>query len=69
MKCYNCGKLGHLACKCLEKATLSYGEKKITCIQEEDNQKVGEANLDIEKGESLMLRRVLVKEPIKEEPK
>ena len=54
---------------CLEKASSSYEEKKITYIQLEDNQKVGKVDLDIEKGKNFMLRRVLVKEPVKEEPK
>ena len=69
MKHYNCGKLGHPTYRCLKKASTSYGEKKITYVQEEDNQKVGEVDLDIEKGENLMLWRVLVKELVKEEPK
>ena len=62
MKCFQCGKLGHLAYRCPEKASTSYGEKKITYVQEEDNQKIGEVDLDIEKGENIMLRRVLDKE-------
>ena len=61
MKCYNCGKLGHLAYICLEKASSSYGEKKINYVQEEDDQKVKEVDLDVEKGENLMMRWVLVK--------
>lgn len=69
MKCYHCGKLGHLAYRCLEKESTSYGEKKITYVKEEDSQKIGEEDLDIEKGENLMLRRALVKELVKEEPK
>ena len=32
-KCYECGKLGHPAYRCLEKASTSYGEKKITYMQ------------------------------------
>ena len=44
-------------------------EKEIIYVQEEDNQKIVEVDLDVEKGENLMLRRVLVKDPFKDEPK
>ena len=43
--------------------------KKIIYVQEEDKKKIGEVDLDVEKGENLMSRRVLVKEPVKDEPK
>ena len=69
MKCCNYGKLGHPTYKYLEKASSSYGEKKINYVQEEDYQKVGEVDIDVEKIENLMLRRVLVKAPVKDEPK
>ena len=70
MKSYNCGKLGHPAYRCPKKAsTSSHGQEKINYIQEENNSKAGEVDLDVEKGENLMLRRVLVKDPVKEEPK
>ena len=70
MKCYHCGQLGHPAYRCPEKASSSQGDKKITYVQEEcSNNITSEVNLDSEKGENLMFRRVLIKEPSKEEPK
>ena len=69
MKCYNFGKLGKISYICPKKASSSYGEKKITYVQEEDNQKIGEVDLDVQKDENLMLRRVLVIDLVKDDPK
>ena len=69
MKCYQCGKLGHPAYKFPYKPSASYGEKKITFVQEEDSSKQSEVDLEVEKGVKLMFRRVLLKEPTKEEDK
>ena len=38
-------------------------------MQGDDNQKSSEVDLELEKGKRLMLRRVFIKEPIKEEAK
>ena len=70
MKCYNCGNLGHPAYRCPDKPSSSQGERRNNYVQEDQvschNQEV---NLDSEKGENLMFRRILLKEPSKEEPK
>ena len=48
MKCYNYGKLGHPKYKCPEKASKSsHGEKKINYIQEENNSRASEVDLDV----------------------
>ena len=69
MKCYDCEKLGHPTYKSLEKTSSSYGEKRIAYVQGNDSQRLGEVDLELEKGESLILMGVLVKEPVKEEAK
>lgn len=56
MKCYNCGQLGHLAYRFLDKPSSSQGENKITYVQEEDY-KHSEVILDLEKGENMMLKK------------
>ena len=50
MKCYNFNKVGHPSYRCPNKTLGSYGEKKIAYVQEEDNHKQGEVDLDLEKG-------------------
>ena len=55
--------------RCLDKALGSYGENKIAYVQDDDNHKQSEVDLDLEKCENLMLRRALVKETMKEEHK
>ena len=42
---------------------------KLAYVQEVDIQKSNDVDLELEKGENLMLRRVLVKELVKEEAK
>lgn len=69
MKCYNFVQLGHPAYRCPNKQSSSQGEKKIACVQEEDCSRHSQVSLDSEKGENLMLRRILIKEPTKDEHK
>ena len=69
MKCYHCGKLGNQAYRCPYKSSTSYSEKKNAYVQEEDNQKQIEVDLQTEKGVNLKFRRILIKETTKEEDK
>ena len=68
MKCYNCGQLGHPKYKCPHRASTSQnGERRVAYVQE-DNVSMNslEVHLMIEpEGESLMIRRTLLKEPVK----
>lgn len=68
MKCYNCHQLGHPTYRCPKKSSSSQGgERRVNYIQEDaTNVKASEVSLDYEVGE--MMRRFLIKEPIKEEP-
>lgn len=70
MKCYHYSNFGHPTYRCLEKATSSHVEKRINNLQE-DSSSVNspEVNLDIENGENLKVRRMLIREPVKEDPK
>lgn len=66
MKGYNCQKLGHPAYRCLEKPSSSYGgEKRVNYVQEDGgNTRTSTLNhLASEDGESLMIKRVLMKKP------
>ena len=71
MKCYNCNQIGHLAYRFPEKGSTSQGSvKRVNYVQEESStsNKPFEVPLESKEEENLMIRRILIKEPIKEEP-
>ena len=70
IKCYSCGQLGHPTYRCPKKASSSNNEKRIGYAQEDTSSfKSPEINhIELEMGENLMFRRVLVRQPMKEEP-
>ena len=65
MKCYICGQLGHPAYRCPEKPSSSNQSKKVAYVQEDctRNKETNINHLDFEKGENLMCRRLLIKQP------
>lgn len=70
MKCYHCQQLGHLAYRCPKKGSSSQGEKKVAYVHEDTSSvKSLDIQLDLESGENLMIKRILIREPAKEEPK
>lgn len=70
MKCYHCNQLGHPAYRCPEKASSS-NEKKVAYAQEDTmSVKTPEiSHIESKVGENLMFNRVLIRQPVKEEPK
>ena len=68
MKCYNCGQLGHPKYKCPQRASTSQnGERRVTYVQE-DNVSMNSPEVQLMReaeGENLMIRRTLLKEPVK----
>lgn len=70
MKCYNCHQFGHLAYRCPNKETSSQSKKMVNYVQEDTSTiKSPEINLDSESGDNLIIRRFLIKELVREEPK
>ena len=71
MKCYHCGQVGHPAYSCPEKASSSSNEKRVAYAQEDTmSPKSSEvSHIESEVGENLMFNRVLIRQPVKEEPK
>lgn len=80
-RCYNCNQEGHMANRCLEKATSSMGERRSNLVQESDCQSVESATTYQsvnapdsygypKRGEALMMRRAIttMKVPDKEPP-
>ena len=63
--------MGLLDYRCLEKSGSSQGgDKRSYLVQKYSNivDKHVEVPLNLEEGENLMMRRTLIKEPVKEEP-
>ena len=70
MKFYDCGQLGHPTYSWPKKGSTSQVEKRVNYVQQNTRSvKYAEVNLDLESGENLMFRRILIKEPTKVEPK
>ena len=71
MKCYHCNQMGHPAYRCPEKGVSSQvGDKRANLVHEDTNavDKHSKIPLNSKEGENLMMRRTLIKEPVKEEP-
>ncbi|XP_057818140.2 uncharacterized protein LOC131031119 [Cryptomeria japonica] len=71
-KCYQCNQVGHTMSRCPEKTSSSHGgDRRTQLVQEEDSSSVsppiGRAGPTLE-GESLMLKRTLLKIPQHKEP-
>lgn len=71
MKCYNCGQLGHLAYICPDKPTSSNSGKRVAYAHEDtSSRKTPEVDhIELEIGENQMFNRVLIRQPVKDEPK
>lgn len=67
--CYNFNQKGHTANKCSTKTiSNTHGERRINLAQEVDSQNDLETYGYLQRGESIMMRRTLLKMPIKLEP-
>ena len=71
MKYYNCNELGHLAYRCPDKPFSSNSDKRVAYAQEvnSSDQESEVDHIELEKGENLMFRRVLIKQQAPDEPK
>lgn len=71
-RCYQCNKIGHHAWQFLDKkpSTSHGGERRTQLAQEEDNESVKSPSHHVapEIGESLMVRKMLIKVPMVKEP-
>lgn len=69
---YKCNQFGHQAWKCpkTQSSTSHDGEKRTKLVHEKDNESVNSPSqhADLEIGESLMMRRTLIKVPTIKEP-
>ena len=71
MKCYQCGQLGHPAYTCLDKPSTSSSEKRVAYAQEDGSSSCTNevSKLELDMGEKLMIRNVLMRQPNQSEPK
>ena len=60
MKCYRCGEIGHISWECPRNKPAAQRNENIVEAHEESNEEA-KVNNPPEEGESLMLKRVLVK--------
>ena len=69
IRCYNSNQGGHMAHKCPAKTISStHGERRVRLAQESDSQNDSDTYGYPKRGEALMMRRTLLKMPVKEEP-
>lgn len=70
MKFYHYQQLGHPAYRCPEKGSTSKGERKVAYVHDDTSSvKSPDIQLDLESGENFMVKRILIREAVKEEPK